>query len=407
MSILHTSSNPLSLCPIEEVLEHFRNGQPVLLVDDVDRENEGDVVLATEAVTTEILAFLMHKARGLICISISEETARQLELPLQVVNNNSPYQTPFAVSIDAHEVVPYGVTAKSRATTMRMLIDPSARPEDFVSPGHVFPLIANPAGVLGREGHTEGVYDLARLAGLRPSGILCEVLNEDGTMARGDDLVACAARYEMPIASIRAIKEYRARFETSVRLVMSRPYETDHGQFAATVFVDDAAGKEHVAMVCGDVTSVDAPLVRIHSECLTGDVFGSRRCDCGPQLDSAMAQVAHAGEGIILYLRQEGRGIGLENKVKAYALQDRGLDTVEANVELGFEPDERDFAVAAHMLLALGVRKIRLMTNNPAKANTLEQLGIVIHERVPILVEPDPCRAGYLATKKEKMGHWL
>jgi 3,4-dihydroxy 2-butanone 4-phosphate synthase/GTP cyclohydrolase II len=407
MSAQHTSSNILSLCSIEEVIEHFRVGRPVLLVDDVDRENEGDVVLATEAVTPEAIAFLMQKARGLICVSISEETAKRLELPLQVVNNNSPYQTPFAVSIDAREVVPNGVTATSRAVTMRRLIDPSARPEDFVSPGHVFPLIANPAGVLGREGHTEGVYDLARLAGLSPSGILCEVLNEDGTMARGEDLVAFAAQHNMPIASIQALKEHRARCETSVRLLLSQPFETDHGSFIANIFVDDAAGKEHVAMVCGDVTAIDAPLVRIHSECLTGDVFGSRRCDCGPQLDGAMARVAEAGQGIILYLRQEGRGIGLENKVKAYALQDRGLDTVEANVELGFEPDERDFAVAAHMLLALGVRNIRLMTNNPAKAKTLERLGIVIRERVPMLVEPDPCRTSYLATKREKLGHWL
>ncbi len=398
---------PLRLDPIETVLEEFRQGRPVLLVDNVDRENEGDVVLATEAVTPEMVAFLMTNARGLICISLSEEAARKLDLPLQVVNNNSPYQTPFAVSIDSVDVAATGVTATSRAHTMRKLIDPGARPEDFVSPGHVFPLIANPAGVLGREGHTEGVFDLARLVGLAPSGILCEVLNADGTMARGADLAAFAALHKMPVASIQAIKEYRSRHETSVRVLSSRPVDTGHGRFTATVFIDDAAGKEHVAMVFGDVSAVDAPLVRIHSECLTGDVFGSRRCDCGPQLDAAMVQVVGEGQGIILYLRQEGRGIGLENKVKAYALQDQGFDTVEANVELGFQPDQRDFAVAAHMLLALGVRNIRLMTNNPAKAATMAKLGITVRERVPMIVEPDPCSVAYLATKKEKLGHWL
>jgi len=406
----HVTGDAIPLDPFDQVLSAFGAGRPVVLVDDADRENEGDVVVATEAVTAETIVFLMEQARGLICVSISRETATRLELPLQVTTNNSPYQTPFAVSIDAADVLPNGVTARGRARTMRKLLDPSAKPEDFIAPGHVFPLIANPAGVFARAGHTEGVFDLARLTGKEPSGILCEILNPDGTMARGSDLVHFARRNDLLITSIQAIKDYRAHHETSVRVLLTKDVDTDHGVWRANVFADDAAGKQHVAMVYGDVQRADrqdAPLVRIHSECLTGDVFGSRRCDCGPQLDGAMRLIAEVQDGIILYLRQEGRGIGLENKVKAYALQDQGLDTVEANLELGFEADERNFAVAAHMLRALGISEVRLITNNPVKAETLGRLGIVVRERVPMITEPDPCSSGYLATKRDKLGHLL
>jgi 3,4-dihydroxy 2-butanone 4-phosphate synthase/GTP cyclohydrolase II len=400
----------LHLDPFHEVLADFRAGKPVIVVDDADRENEGDICIAAEAVTSEAISFLMKEARGLICVSVSRKLASTLNLPLQVYNNNSPFQTPFAISIDHKDVMPFGVTASSRAYTVRKLLDPAARAGDFVSPGHIFPLLANDAGVLARQGHTEGVFDLARLAELAPAGVLCEILNPDGTMARGAQLEEFAKRHELRLTSIDEIRRYRTLNEIAVRPLSSRIVETDFGSFNATVYADDAGGKEHVAMVRGDVSAMPAsyaPLVRLHSECLTGDVFGSRRCDCGQQLAGAMNLVVTEGVGIILYLRQEGRGIGLENKVRAYKLQDEGLDTVEANVKLGFRPDERDFAVGAHMLLSMGIRAIRLITNNPEKGESLARFGITVVERVPMLVADDPVRADYLKTKKEKMGHIL
>ncbi len=394
----------------EEVLRQFQAGKPVVLLDDVGRENEGDIVLAAEAVTPEIISFLMNEARGLICVSVSGALAQSLSLPLQVDTNNSPFQTPFAVSIDAASVVPHGVSASSRAETIRALLRPGASPADFVSPGHVFPLIANEAGVLKRRGHTEGVFDLARLAGLSPAGVLCEILNEDGSMARGEQLVAFARAHNLPLTTIEEIRAYRSRHETSVRLISSRPVETSHGEFTAVLFADDAGQKEHVALVKGDLHHTPtsyAPLVRIHSECLTGDVFGSRRCDCGPQLEECLSVIAQEGCGVVLYLRQEGRGIGLENKLRAYALQDRGRDTVEANLDLGFEADARDFAVGAHILQALGLSKIRLITNNPRKIAAMERHGVAVSERVSILTPVDSYNAQYLATKREKLGHLL
>ena len=393
-----------------DVLADIRAGKGVIVVDSADRENEGDIILATEKVTPEMVAFLTREARGLICVSIPSDVAERLRLPLQVLNNNSPFQTPFAISVDHRDAGPNGVTAESRARTMLALIDPAAVAEDFVSPGHVFPLIANSAGVMGRPGHTEGAFDLARLAGLAPSGILCEILNPDGTMARGSQLQDFANKHGLRVTSIQAIREYRAFYEVAVRPLSNGDVDTDYGTFHATVFVDDAGKKEHIALVRGDLSQSSkesAPLVRLHSECLTGDVFGSRRCDCGRQLDGAMKLITDEGRGAILYLRQEGRGIGLENKVRAYALQDQGLDTVEANVHLGFDPDERDFAVGAHMLLAMGIRSIRLITNNPAKGAALARFGITVVERVPIIVEPDPYSEAYLKTKREKLGHLL
>lgn len=398
------------LSPLEEILSDLRAGKPVLIVDSASRENEGDIMVATEAVTPEAVAFMMEHARGLICVSVSSEVAQRLKLPLQVLNNNSPFQTPFAMSVDLKEVSPRGVTASSRAQTMRALIDPARTAEDFITPGHVFPLIANDAGVMGRPGHTEGVLDLAKLAGLTPSGILCEVLNPDGTMARGEDLNRFALTHGLKITSIEAIREYRLLHEIAVRPINTSSVDTDFGPFTATVFAEDTGGKEHVALTRGDLSTLPtsyAPLVRLHSECLTGDVFGSRRCDCGRQLDGAMRLVTEEGAGVILYLRQEGRGIGLENKIRAYSLQDQGLDTVEANVHLGFEPDERDFAVGAHILRAMGIHSIRLITNNPAKGEQLARFGITITERIPMVVEADPLSAGYLRTKREKMGHLL
>jgi 3,4-dihydroxy 2-butanone 4-phosphate synthase/GTP cyclohydrolase II len=400
----------LHLDPFQEVLADFRAGRPVIVVDDADRENEGDICVAAEAVTSEVISFLMREARGLICVSISKPLATSLNLPLQVYNNNSPFQTPFAISIDHKDVVPFGVTAAARAHTVLKLLDPAAQPGDFVSPGHIFPLLANEAGVIARQGHTEGVFDLARLAGLTPAGILCEILNRDGTMARGAQLEEFARCHNLRLTSIEEIRKYRALHEIAVRPLSSRVVETDFGIFTATVYVDDAGGKEHMAMVRGDLSAMPtsyAPLVRMHSECLTGDVFGSRRCDCGQQLSGAMNLVVAEGLGIILYLRQEGRGIGLENKVRAYKLQDEGLDTVEANEKLGFRPDERDFAVGAHMLLSMGIRSIRLITNNPEKGDSLSRFGITVVERVPMLVADDPVRADYLRTKKEKLGHLL
>jgi len=400
----------LVLDNFNDILADIRDGKPVVVVDSADRENEGDIILATEKVTPDIVAFLTREARGLICVSISAEVSERLRLPLQVINNNSPFQTPFAINIDHRDVGANGVTAEGRARTMRALIEPGAQAHNFVSPGHVFPLIANSAGVLGRPGHTEGAYDLARLAGLSPSGILCEVLDPDGTMSRGDRLQAFAVRHGLKITSIQAIREYRAFHEVAVRQLSESDVETDYGVFHATVFVEDAGLKEHIAMVRGEISKMPAsyaPLVRLHSECLTGDVFGSRRCDCGRQLDGAMKLITEEGAGLILYLRQEGRGIGLENKIRAYALQDQGLDTVEANVHLGFDPDERDFAVGAHMLLAMGIRAVRLITNNPAKAVALSRFGIAVVERIPMLVDPDPYSEAYLRTKREKLGHLL
>lgn len=404
------SSNSIALDPFTEVLRRFKLGEPVVVLDDVERENEGDVIIAADAVTPEIVAFLMNEARGLICVSISEQLAKALNLSFQVSTNNSSFQTPFAVSIDAREVVPLGVTATARAKTIQLMLKLNASGDDFVTPGHVFPLIAKDAGVLGRDGHTEGALDLARLAGMTPAGVLCEVLNPDGTMACGEELSRFAAKHSMALTSIAAIRDHRLRNEIAVRRLSVATVSTEVGEFIAHLFADDAGQKEHLALVRGDLSQLPAsyaPLVRLHSECLTGDVFGSRRCDCGGQLRAAMHSIDAEGLGVILYLRQEGRGIGLENKLKAYALQDQGRDTVEANLELGFKADERDFAVGAHILRALGLSRIRLMTNNPGKTAAMERCGITVTERVPNLAEADPCSLNYLNTKRDKMGHKL
>lgn len=395
------------LHPFQDVLAAFQAGKMVVMVDDADRENEGDLVLATEFVTPEAISFMMREARGLICVSVGNEVAERLQLPFQSTVNGSSFQTPFTVSVDAQEVAENGVTARGRAATLRKLLDPHARPEDFITPGHTFPLIASPLGVLGRRGQTEGSYDLARLAGLSASGVICEILNPDGTMARGERLQAFAERHGLLVTSVAEVAQYRLHHEVLVREVARTSVESPLGTFDAYVFADDASKGEHLALVYGDIGHVSVPLVRLHSECLTGDVFGSRRCDCGPQLGRAMELIVAEGAGVILYLRQEGRGIGLANKMKAYALQDQGHDTVDANLALGFAPDLRDFAVAAKMLRVLGVQSLRLLTNNPAKVRALSDCGLRVEERVPLVVPVDEQAKAYLDAKKLRLGHLL
>lgn len=397
------------LSPFEEVLDDYRAGKMVIIVDASDRENEGDLAVATEMLTTDKLSFMMREARGLICTTITPAISKKLDLPLQVMNNSSPFNTPFAVSIDCKEVLHTGVTASSRTLTMHRLVSEDACADDFISPGSVFPLISNPAGVLGRQGQTEGAFDLARISGLQPSGVICEIMNEDGSMARGGDINEFARKHELKVTSVGEIIKYRLREEVFVRKVAESELETDFGTFSVSVFQDDVLGKEHLALVYGDlrgsINADKAVLVRVHSECLTGDVFGSRRCDCCQQLHQSMNAIVEAGVGVLLYLRQEGRGIGLANKLKAYELQDRGLDTVEANIELGFAADERDFVVAARMLSALKIEKVRLLTNNPDKVKELKENGIQVQERIGVEVPHDPISAEYLNTKREKLGH--
>lgn len=399
----------LNLSPFAEVLESARQGQMVIMLDDEHRENEGDLVVPAECITSEQLSFMMSEGRGLICLSVSVELAQRLNLPLQTLSNNSTFQTPFAVSVDHRDVAAYAVTAQGRAYTMRKLLDEQARAEDFISPGHVFPLIASPAGVMGRQGQTEGSFDLARLAGHKPAGVLCEILKGDGSLARASELNVFAQRWGLKITSVSEVIRYRVNHEVLVRTVAQAELQTDYGWFKTYVFVDDVDGKEHLVLVHGEsqLQGAGAPLVRIHSECLTGDVFGSRRCDCGEQLAAAARQIVEEGTGIIIYLRQEGRGIGLANKVKAYALQDLGDDTVEANLHLGFPADQREYAVAAKILASFGIPQVRLMTNNPEKCVTLPRFGITVSERVPLKITPDQYSQGYLEAKKNKLGHWL
>ena len=394
------------LVGVEEAIEEIKKGRMVILVDDEDRENEGDLTMAAEKVTPEAINFMTKYGRGLLCLSMTRDKIESLDLPMMVADNKSPYGTAFTVSIEAARGVTTGISAYDRAVTILTAIDDNAGPHDIISPGHVFPLRAKKGGVLVRAGQTEGSMDLARLAGLKPAGVICEVLNEDGTMARLPDLMCIAEKHDLKICTVKDIIEYRMHNEKLVRRGAETVLPTDFGgDFRLIVYENDVDAHNHVALVKGEINPDEPVLVRVHSECLTGDVFGSRRCDCGNQLEKAMEMVEEAGKGVILYMQQEGRGIGLLNKIKAYALQDQGCDTVEANLRLGFKPDLRDYGIGAQMLHDLGVRKMRLMTNNPTKIVGLQGYGLEVVEQVPIVIEPCETNMKYMQTKKDKMGH--
>ena len=397
----------MAIATIEKALEDLREGKMVILVDDEDRENEGDLTMAAEKVTPEAINFMAKYGRGLICLSLAPEIVENLNLPLMVYDNRSPLKTAFTVSIEAHHGVTTGISAADRAHTILTAVADDARPEDLVQPGHVFPLRARRGGVLFRTGQTEGSVDLARLAGLKPAGVICEIMNDDGTMARLPDLEKFANKHDLKIATVAEIIAYRMRNESFVHQAAETILPTPFGDFRAIAFVNDIDDYEHLALVKGDIDPEQETLVRVHSQCLTGDVFGSYRCDCGAQLEKAMDMVQEEGLGVILYMQQEGRGIGLANKLKAYVLQDGGRDTVEANEELGFEADLRDYGVGAQILVSLGVRKMKLMTNNPKKIIGLEGYGLEVIERVPIETEPRPENIDYLLTKCQKLGHLM
>lgn len=392
---------------VEEAAEEFRRGRVVIIVDDEERENEGDLAIAAEKVTPEAINFMATHARGLICVSLTEERCNELDLPLMVERNTSPHGTAFCVSVEARGKVTTGISAADRAATVQALIDPKTKPEDLIRPGHMFPLRAKPGGVLKRAGHTEASVDLARIAGLYPAAVICEIMDEDGSMARLPRLVELAREHGLKILTVRDLIAYRLRSERLVELVASPQLPTRFGEFRVYGFRSTVTNEEHLALVMGEISPEEPVLVRVHSQCLTGDVFGSARCDCGAQLEAAMARIAAEGKGVLLYLLQEGRGIGLFNKLKAYQLQDEGLDTVEANHRLGFGADQRDYGVGAQILRELGVRRMRLMTNNPSKYVALSGYGLEIVERIPLEVPPTPHSRKYLRAKKEKLGHIL
>ncbi len=395
------------IAKIEDVLEAFKAGRPVIVVDDEDRENEGDLIFPAQFATPELVNFALKEARGLLCVALTPERAEALGLPPMVKKNADPHGTAFTVSVDAADATT-GISAFERARTIRILADPDASAADLRRPGHVFPLIARRGGVLRRAGHTEAAVDLARLAGLFPAGALIEIMNEDGSMARMPDLERFAERHGLLIATIADLIRYR--LEKGDRFV-TREAEarlpTTYGEFTIVGYRDRTTGEEHAALVMGDLSGEEPVLVRMHSECLTGDALHSLRCDCGFQRDLAMKKIAEEGRGVLVYLRQEGRGIGLVNKIKAYHLQDTGLDTVEANLALGFPPDLRDYGVGAQILYDLGIRKVRLLTNNPRKIRALSGYGIEIVERVPLRAGDNEHNRDYLRTKKEKLGHWM
>jgi len=392
---------------IKEVIEDLRQGKMIILVDDENRENEGDLTIAAEKVTPEVINFMAKYGRGLICLALSPEIAEKLKLTPMAYDNRSPYNTAFTVSIEARQGVTTGISTADRAHTILTAVADDAKPDDLIHPGHVFPLRARRGGVLFRTGQTEGSVDLACIAGLKSAAVICEVMNDDGTMARMPDLEKFAKEHDLKIASVADIIAYRMRNESFVHNMGETILPTPYGEFKAIAFVNDIDDYEHLALVKGEISPEKEIMVRVHSECLTGDVFGSYRCDCGEQLKKAMSMVQQEGLGVILYLLQEGRGIGLANKLKAYALQDNGLDTVEANEELGFDADLRDYGVGAQILAALGVRKMRLITNNPKKIIGLEGYGLQVTGRVPIEIEPRPENLKYLLTKCQKLGHLM
>ena len=392
---------------IDEAGAAFRDGRIVIVVDDEDRENEGDLTIAAEKVTPEAINFMARYGRGLICLSMTGERLDELEIPMIVSENTSRFETAFAVPIDAKHATTTGISAADRAATIRVALDPNTRPSDLAKPGHISPLRARDGGVLVRAGQTEAAVDLARLAGLYPAGVICEIMNEDGTMARVPALSRFARRHGLLMITVADLIKYRMRHDRLVKRLASAQLPTEHGPFTVTAYDSMIDGRTHIALVRGEIGDGQEVLVRVHSQCLTGDVFASSRCDCGRQLALAMRRIADKGRGVLLYLNQEGRGIGLANKIRAYELQDQGLDTVEANEHLGFKPDQRDYGIGAQILGDLGVRTMRLLTNNPRKFIGLEGYGLAVTESVALEVPPNEFTKRYLRTKKEKLGHRL
>src|SRR5689334_15187738 len=393
--------------PIEDAIAHLAGGGMLIVVDDEDRENEGDLTMSASKVTPDAINFMARHGRGLICLAMMPERLDQLEIPLEVTDNSSRRDTAMCVSIDARDGTSTGISAADRAATVRVAISPDSRPRDLTRPGHVFPLRARRGGVLVRSGHTEAAVDLARIAGLEPAGVICEIMNEDGTMARVPELTRFAKKHGLPMITIADLIQYRMRNERLVRRAAVADLPTEHGAFRIYAFESQLDEQTHVALVRGDIGDGKDVLVRVHSKCLTGDVFHSARCDCGPQLDAALSRIAAEGRGVLLYLNQEGRGIGLVNKIRAYALQDQGLDTVEANEKLGFKADQRDYGIGAQILSDLGVKTMRLLTNNPRKFVGLQGYGLSVSEAVPLEIPASDHTRRYLKTKKDKLGHKL
>jgi len=397
----------MGISSIGEAIEDIRASKFVIIVDDEDRENEGDLAIAAEKVTSEGINFMAKHARGLICLPVISKRLDELKIPLMVQDNTSRFSTAFTVSIEAKHRVSTGISAADRAETIKAVLDPTTKPEDLVRPGHTFPLRAREGGVLVRSGHTEAIVDLARLAGLYPAGVICEIMNDDGAMARLPQLQSMSEQFGIKIITVADLIAYRRRHEKLVHRIAEVKLPTRYGEFTTIAYKSDIDPDEHLALVTGDISTGEPVLVRVHSECLTGDVFGSLRCDCGEQIDLAMQTIAKEGRGVLLYMRQEGRGIGFHNKILAYALQDKGMDTVEANLALGLPPDLRDYGIGAQILADLGLHKIRLLTNNPKKVIGLEGYGLEVVEAIPIVCAPNPYNLHYLETKQKKLGHRL
>jgi 3,4-dihydroxy 2-butanone 4-phosphate synthase/GTP cyclohydrolase II len=396
-----------SFANIKEAIAAIRAGKMIIVADDKDRENEGDLTIAAERITPEAINFMARHGCGLICLAMTPERLDELEIPPMVSKNQSRFDTAFCVSIEAKAGTTTGISAADRAATVLAAIDPATKPSDLIRPGHVFPLRARTAGVLARAGQTEAAVDLARLAGLTPAGVICEIMNEDGTMARVPDLRRFARRHNMPLITVADLIAYRQLTESIVNRVASAKLPTQYGQFDLHAFENQLDKQVHIALVCGGLGDGEDVLVRVHSQCLTGDVFGSVRCDCGSQLDKALRRIAAEGRGVLLYLNQEGRGIGLANKIRAYALQDQGLDTVEANERLGFKADQRDYGVGVQILRELGIVSMRLLSNNPGKLIAMEGYGLSVTQRLPLEIPPSPSNLRYLTTKRNKLGHAL